>query len=582
MTGFKGRSGKSFRARLALQQSEDGKWRVEFDEPWAKEGAKPPEAEEAAGRRRSAGRGAARSRVARRRGRAARAVPSGATRHHSRRMPLELVLGPANSAKAGEVLGAYAAAAHRGALLVVPDRRRRRALRARARRARAPCSGRCSRSAGWRARSPAGPATRGRRLSALQRERVLRRARAQRRRFQALADAAAGARVRDRGRQPDRRARSARWSRRSGSRRRCAAGRRRTSAASPYARDVAAIYLAYAPRARARSGGSTPTCTRGGRSTRCGRRPGGGASDPVFFYGFDDLHPLERDAVETLARVVGVAVTVSLTYEAGPRALGARAEVVEELRPLAERVRELPALDEHYDDGLARRAAPPRAQPVRALARRASSRATRCACSRPAASAPRPSWSRPRCSSCCAPGCRARRSSSSTARRRRQAPLIERVFEQYGIDVRGRAPGPVRRTPRSAAGCSALARCALLGDRARAEDLLDYLRSPGIARSPGARRRARGRRPARGTAHRRRRRASGSAGRSARSTRSRRRLTRRRSWPSRPAGCSPRRTGGGRRCSTRPRSSTPARCRRCSRALAELDELGERRRRARS
>jgi DNA topoisomerase-3 len=48
VTGFKGRSGKSFRARLALQQAEDGKWRVEFDEPWAKEGAKPPEAEEAA------------------------------------------------------------------------------------------------------------------------------------------------------------------------------------------------------------------------------------------------------------------------------------------------------------------------------------------------------------------------------------------------------------------------------------------------------------------------------------------------------------------------------------------------------
>jgi len=46
VTGFKGRSGKSFRARLALQQSEDGKWRVEFDEPWAREGAKPPEAEE--------------------------------------------------------------------------------------------------------------------------------------------------------------------------------------------------------------------------------------------------------------------------------------------------------------------------------------------------------------------------------------------------------------------------------------------------------------------------------------------------------------------------------------------------------
>jgi DNA topoisomerase III len=39
VTGFKGRSGRSFRARLALQQTQDGKWRVEFDEPWAKDGA---------------------------------------------------------------------------------------------------------------------------------------------------------------------------------------------------------------------------------------------------------------------------------------------------------------------------------------------------------------------------------------------------------------------------------------------------------------------------------------------------------------------------------------------------------------
>jgi DNA topoisomerase III len=45
VTGFRGRSGRSFRAHLALQQTEEGKWRVEFDEVWAKEGAKPPEAE---------------------------------------------------------------------------------------------------------------------------------------------------------------------------------------------------------------------------------------------------------------------------------------------------------------------------------------------------------------------------------------------------------------------------------------------------------------------------------------------------------------------------------------------------------
>ncbi|MFL5890290.1 MAG: hypothetical protein ACJ76M_14575, partial [Solirubrobacteraceae bacterium] len=47
VTGFRGRSGRSFRAKLALEQGEDGKWRVEFDEPWAREGAKPPAAAEA-------------------------------------------------------------------------------------------------------------------------------------------------------------------------------------------------------------------------------------------------------------------------------------------------------------------------------------------------------------------------------------------------------------------------------------------------------------------------------------------------------------------------------------------------------
>jgi DNA topoisomerase-3 len=45
VTGFRGRSGRSFRAHLALSQTEEGQWRVEFDEEWAKEGVKPPEAE---------------------------------------------------------------------------------------------------------------------------------------------------------------------------------------------------------------------------------------------------------------------------------------------------------------------------------------------------------------------------------------------------------------------------------------------------------------------------------------------------------------------------------------------------------
>jgi DNA topoisomerase-3 len=39
--GFKGRSGRTFRAKLKLEQSDEGKWRVDFDEEWAKE--PPPE-----------------------------------------------------------------------------------------------------------------------------------------------------------------------------------------------------------------------------------------------------------------------------------------------------------------------------------------------------------------------------------------------------------------------------------------------------------------------------------------------------------------------------------------------------------
>jgi DNA topoisomerase-3 len=45
VTGFKGRSGRAFRARLALEQGEDGRWHVEFDEPWARAGARAPEGE---------------------------------------------------------------------------------------------------------------------------------------------------------------------------------------------------------------------------------------------------------------------------------------------------------------------------------------------------------------------------------------------------------------------------------------------------------------------------------------------------------------------------------------------------------
>jgi DNA topoisomerase-3 len=49
VTGFRGRSGRSFRAKLRLEQNEEGKWRVEFDEDWAQGDRSTPPAEEDAG-----------------------------------------------------------------------------------------------------------------------------------------------------------------------------------------------------------------------------------------------------------------------------------------------------------------------------------------------------------------------------------------------------------------------------------------------------------------------------------------------------------------------------------------------------
>jgi DNA topoisomerase III len=41
VAGFRGRSGRTFSAKLKLEQNEEGKWRVEFDEEWAKAPREP-------------------------------------------------------------------------------------------------------------------------------------------------------------------------------------------------------------------------------------------------------------------------------------------------------------------------------------------------------------------------------------------------------------------------------------------------------------------------------------------------------------------------------------------------------------
>jgi superfamily I DNA/RNA helicase/RecB family exonuclease len=75
-------------------------------------------------------------------------------------------------------------------------------------------------------------------------------------------------------------------------------------------------------------------------------RPAAWGARPVFLYGFDDLTPLQRDAVETLAR--HAEVCVALAYEPGRAAFAGRAATVELLKPLAERHELLADRSEHY------------------------------------------------------------------------------------------------------------------------------------------------------------------------------------------------------------------------------------------
>jgi ATP-dependent helicase/DNAse subunit B len=77
-------------------------------------------------------------------------------------------------------------------------------------------------------------------------------------------------------------------------------------------------------------------------------RPALWGRTPVLFYGFDDLAPLQLDAIETLGRVVDAPVTVSLAYEAGRSAFAGRAATFQALAPLAADLRELRPRADHY------------------------------------------------------------------------------------------------------------------------------------------------------------------------------------------------------------------------------------------
>jgi ATP-dependent helicase/DNAse subunit B len=390
-------------------------------------------------------------------------------------MALTLILGPANSAKAGELLGAFSAAAHRGALLVVPT-----ALDAehyaRELAGQGALVGSVLTFPGLASEVARRARYSGRRLSTLQRERVLRRAVA-RLDLEVLGRSAAapgfvaavGGLVAELQRSmvtPQRfdQALTA-WA---------GVDVRR----GPYAREVASLYRAYL-RELDRIGRVDSELYAWRALDALREQPGRWGVEPVFVYGFDDLTAIECDAVETLSRIVGVEVMVSLTYEPGRAALSARAEVVEQLRGIAARVAELPALDEYYEPAaretlhrLERRLFEPAADRIDpgSSVRLLEAGGERAEAELVAAEV----------LALLRDGMPADEIVVVYRSLGRPAAVVERVFDRYGIPLASRHRIPFTH---SALGRSirALARCALLADDgASAEDLLDYLRTPGL------------------------------------------------------------------------------------------------------
>jgi ATP-dependent helicase/DNAse subunit B len=266
-------------------------------------------------------------------------------------MPLKLVLGPANSAKAGQVLGACAAAAGRGAVLVVPTGQdSRRYARELAERGAVLGSSVITfsglmRELGRRAGYGAP------RLSGVQRERVLRRTIAQLRFTVSARSAqspgfanAAWRLIAELERSlvtPERFAAALEsWA---------ARDRRRRG----YAQDLATLYDGYA-RELDRLGRADDERYAWGALDALTAAPESWGAAPVFVYGFDDLTPLERAALQTLSGPAGAEVVVSLTWEPGRAALSARGDALKALQPAADAVVELPPLADWYEPAAAK------------------------------------------------------------------------------------------------------------------------------------------------------------------------------------------------------------------------------------
>jgi ATP-dependent helicase/DNAse subunit B len=258
-------------------------------------------------------------------------------------VPLRLVTGPANAAKAGEVLGGLRARLDDDPILVVPTvadvehAQRELADRGAIFGARVLRFDWLFREIAERARFA------GREASDFQRELIVERA-VQRARLELLADSAA---------QPGFVRAAARFvaelNRSMVTPARLTQALRQWAGDGPrraYAEEVAGVYRAY--HQGLEDAGLVDSELFAWRAVEALRKERAWGDTPLFVYGFDDFTPLELRALDTIANWCDAEVTVSLPYERGRLAFKAVSGMYQGLLALGAEELELAPLDDHY------------------------------------------------------------------------------------------------------------------------------------------------------------------------------------------------------------------------------------------
>jgi hypothetical protein len=387
-------------------------------------------------------------------------------------MPLTLVTGPANAAKAGIVFARYQALAHRRPLLVVPT-----AAAAdhyvRELSTRVVVGVEVVTFAGLVRRLAAALAVEGRPLGAAARERVLRAAIRDTRLEALAASAAAGGFAGALGELFAELGRSL-----------VAPGRfisaLRRWRGDAHTEELGALLGAYHRRLE-RLGVTDGEAFARAALDALRERPLAWERRPALWYGFDDLTPAQLDAVETLSGRAEAEVVVALPWQAGRAALAGCARTVEQLRPLAAEHVEAPEHAEHYAEDsreplhhLERALFEPAGERVDpgAAVRLLEAGGARAEAELVAAEVLR------LLSEGAAP-----EEVAVVARGEAERPLLEQVLDDYGVPVHGSQRAALTAT-RLGAGMVAAARAA--SGSGGAGELVAWLRTPGKLEDPQA------------------------------------------------------------------------------------------------